>query len=83
MRSSSLLACLAILNFATSPLLAETTSEEDKVLIAKLCGGGEIRIPIGQSKEEQDPHCPDGKACHAGSCRKQFDPGQRLSNGTD
>ncbi len=83
MRPASLLAGLAVLNFSGAPLVAETTVKEDRVLISQLSGGGEIRIPIGQSEEEPEPHCPDGKACHAGSCRKQFDPGQRLGGGTD
>lgn len=83
MRPASLLAGLAVLNFAGAPLVAETAVEEDRVLISKLCGGGEIRIPIGQSEEEPEPHCPDGKACHAGPCRKQFDPGQRLGDDSD
>ncbi|WP_241255070.1 hypothetical protein [Altererythrobacter sp. BO-6] len=40
-----------------------------------LCSGGAISIPLGDDPAPLPEPCPL-KACHAGSCRKQFDRSQ-------
>ena len=70
-------ASLSLACMAMSPMLVEASTPDAKSFVAQLCGGGEIEIPLGKPGDEPEPHCPDGKACHAGACRKQFDPGQR------
>lgn len=80
-KASAIAASLALLTLAMSPVAAELAPPYERTLVAKLCGGGEIRIPIGSPDKEREDHCPDGKACHAGACRKQFDPGQRPERG--
>ena len=62
-------AFLALLPLVTGPL-----PQQSRSIAASLCGGGEIRIPID---DQQPPDRPCAlKACHAGNCRKQFDPEQ-------
>ncbi|MEM7666269.1 MAG: hypothetical protein AAF250_10480 [Pseudomonadota bacterium] len=64
------LAILAVLPMITGPLPAE-----EKSLVATLCGGGTITIPLGDNDEPKRDCHP--KACHAANCRKQFDLEQR------
>ncbi len=80
MRTITLLAGLAVLGLATTPVTAQLVKPPSKELVAKLCNGGEIRIPLKSSQDEDEPHCPEGKGCHAGICRKGFDPAQRLKS---
>ena len=48
------------------PLPAETP-----VLIAELCNGGTIEIPLGPGKDAPAEMCRLD-ACHAGNCRKKL-----------
>lgn len=66
--------CLAVL--AIIPMAMGTTPEAQRpsTLMAKLCNGGTLEIPLGGGDEPDIP-CT-AKACHAGSCRKRFDQGQ-------
>ena len=64
------LAILALLPVAIGPLpLAQD------VLIASLCNGGTIEIPLGDSDKPQERDCYQ-QACHAGNCRERIDRDQ-------
>lgn len=62
------LAMLAVIPMAIGPL----PQGEGPVLVARLCAGGTITIPV-RDREPQLPETCPFKACHAGSCRKKFD----------
>lgn len=68
--NTSSLAIFAVLPMITGPL-----PEEEKSLVAALCGGGTITIPLGNNDQPKRDCHP--KACHAANCRKQFDLEQR------
>lgn len=64
-----MIAKLAAFAFIAATLPAPPAGAEGDVLIAKLCNGGTIEIPIGDS-EDQEPKGPCHlQACHAGTCR--------------
>lgn len=65
------LALLALVPLAIGPL----PQGEEQVLVARLCSGGTIELPVGGSEPELPEGCPF-KACHAGGCRKKFDLAQ-------
>lgn len=44
-------------------------------LIARLCNGGTIVMPLPDRKRDEPVPCPP-KGCHAGCDRKRFDPSQ-------
>lgn len=48
---------------------------QESVLEVPLCTGGAITIPLEGDNEPARTPCPL-KACHAGTCRKQFDRSQ-------
>lgn len=63
---------LAILTLI--PVLIGPLPAANAAITAKLCGGGTITIPLGDSKapaEDRDCH---PKGCHAGNCRARSDP---------
>ena len=62
------LALLGMVPLAIGPL----PQDEQKALVARLCGGRTIELPVGGSEPEGCPF----KACHAGGCRKKFDLAQ-------
>lgn len=66
------LAILAVLPMITGPL----PNEEGRSIVAALCAGGQITIPISGSEDQPKRDCHQ-KGCHAGNCRRQFDPEQR------
>lgn len=45
-------------------------------IVAQLCNGGSITIPMGGEDQPQPPAPCPAKACHAGTCRKQIDRSQ-------
>lgn len=54
---------------ALVPVLIGPLPAQSAALTAKLCGGGEISIPLGKdSKDKPDCH---PKGCHAGNCRER------------
>jgi hypothetical protein len=54
---------------ALFPALIGPMPAENGVLVAQLCGGGTITIPL--EKEGKDPSDCHPKACHAGNCRER------------
>lgn len=69
--SAGWLAILALLPAAIGPL----PQDAQRTLVARLCAGGEITIPLGDKDPALPESCPF-KACHAGGCRKKFDLAQ-------
>ncbi|GGB89152.1 hypothetical protein GCM10011494_04350 [Novosphingobium endophyticum] len=68
-RQLALLSALALVPAMIGPLQAEARS-----LVAPLCGGASLSIPVapeGPPGPSQGPCC--AKGCHAGSCRKRLD----------
>lgn len=66
------LAIFVLLPVALGPLPQD---EGQRTLVARLCAGGEITIPLGDKDPALPESCPF-KACHAGGCRKKFDLAQ-------
>lgn len=60
-----LLAAIAVVPMAIGPM-----PEKENVLIAALCDGGSISIPIGDGGGEPMGDCHQ-KGCHAGTCRQK------------
>jgi hypothetical protein len=54
---------------ALVPVLAGPWPADSATLTAKLCGGGEITVPLGKGSEDK-PECHP-KGCHAGACRER------------
>ena len=54
---------------ALIPVLIGPLPQESAALTAKLCGGGEITIPLGQDTPSERECHP--KPCHAGTCREK------------
>ena len=65
------LCALIPLALSTSP-----SARENNVLVARLCNGGAIEIPLDREPEPQPGAPCAAKACHASSSRKRFDLGQ-------
>jgi len=68
-RQLALFAALALLPAMIGPLEAEA-----RALVAPLCGGGAVSIPVapdGPPGPVQGPCC--AKGCHTGSSRKRLD----------
>lgn len=63
----SLLPAFAIA--ALVPVLVGPLPAQSTMLTAKLCGGGEISIPLGKETPDK-PDCHP-KGCHAGTCREK------------
>lgn len=72
-RELALLGTLALLPAMIGPLEAEARD-----IVAPLCGGGVMNVPVGSS--DQPPGPPQGpccaKGCHSGSSRKRLDRSQ-------
>lgn len=60
-----ILAILALIPLALGPL-----PQEERSLIAALCNGGTITIPLGDKEPKPRRDCHQ-KGCHAGSCREK------------
>lgn len=65
------LTILALLPMAIGPL----PQDGPRTIVAKLCAGGTVTIPLGDKDPALPEPCPF-KACHAGGCRKKFDLAQ-------
>jgi len=70
-----LIARLAALALVAASLPAPPAQADGPAITARLCTGGTITIPLGDEPAPLPEPCPL-KACHAGSCRKQFDRSQ-------
>lgn len=55
---------------ALVPLMAGPLPSEGKALVASLCNGGSIALPLGDNDPEPDQHMA-AKGCHAGCLRKR------------
>ncbi len=66
MASATLIALLALVPMSIGPLPIQPLS-----ILARICGGGTIEIPIKREKQKESPCF--AKGCHAGACRKRFD----------
>ena len=64
------LAILALLPVAIGPL-----PQKEEVLVAPLCNGGTVEIPLGGKDEVPSRDCHQ-QACHAGNCRERLDRDQ-------
>lgn len=60
---------LAALAFVLVSMPAPPVSAEQDVLIAQLCSGGTITIPLGNDEQPSPAEPCHLKACHAGTCR--------------
>lgn len=60
---------LAAFAFLLASIPAPPANAEADVLIAALCNGGTISIPLGDRKDKAPDEPCDLKACHAGTCR--------------
>ena len=67
---TKLVAIVALVPIAIGPL-----PEKQEVLVAALCNGGTIEIPLGDQDGEPRRGCHQ-QACHAGNCRERFDRDQ-------
>lgn len=63
-----ILGVLAVVPMITGPLPQD---EETKQLIAKLCNGGEIVIPLGNDDAPKQERDCEMQGCHAGTCRQK------------
>lgn len=70
-----LIARLATAALFASSLPAPPNGVGNMALTARLCGGSTISIPLDDNRAPLPEPCPL-KACHAGSCRRQFDRSQ-------
>lgn len=70
-----LLALLALVPGALGPL-----PQQEEVLVAALCNGGTIEIPLGDKDGGNKRDCHQ-QGCHAGNCRERFDRDQRKPRG--
>ena len=64
-----MIARFAALAFVAASTPVPPVGSENDVVIAKLCNGGTIEIPIGNREKEQPSAPCHFKACHAGTCR--------------
>ncbi len=55
---------------ALVPVLIGPLPATSAALTAKLCGGGEISIPLGKGSGGDKRDCHP-KGCHAGTCREK------------
>lgn len=61
---------LALVGFI--PAMVGPLPGGERVLVAQLCGGGTITIPVGGDEPQEDPMCHKA-GCHAQTCRRKFD----------
>jgi hypothetical protein len=62
---------------ALVPVLIGPLPAQSAALTARLCGGGEISIPLGKGGDKK-PDCHP-KGCHAGTCREKDKSGKLIS----
>nr|WP_298895711.1 hypothetical protein [uncultured Altererythrobacter sp.] len=62
---------LAVLSFLLASIPAAAASADGNVLIAQLCNGGTIAIPLGNDDKPAPIKPCHIKACHAGTCRQK------------
>ncbi len=70
-----LIARLATLALLAASMPVATPQAVGGTMVARLCGGGSIAIPMKDGPAPLPEPCPM-KACHSGSCRRQFDRSQ-------
>ena len=58
---------------ALVPLMVGPLPSERTVLVASLCNGGTLALPLGDGEPEHDEQT-GAKACHAGCLRKRGVP---------
>jgi hypothetical protein len=58
---------------ALVPVLIGPLPQQQTAMIAQLCNGGTITIPLGDNAPPVDDTCHP-KGCHAGTCRQKSDP---------
>lgn len=56
--------------FVLSSIPAPAADANSDVLIAQLCNGGAIAIPLGDGEVPSPAKPCDLQACHAGTCRQ-------------
>ncbi len=61
---------------AMVPLMVGSQPTDEKSLVAALCNGGTISIPLRDGDKRELPQPCQMKGCHAGTCRKKFDLAQ-------
>jgi hypothetical protein len=54
------------------PVLIGPLPQQQAAMIAQLCNGGTITIPLGDGTPPVDENCHP-KGCHAGTCRQKSD----------
>ena len=69
------LAMFAVIPMATGPL-----PQEERSLVAGLCDGGTITIPLRDDDGKPDRDCHQ-LGCHAGTCRERLDRDQGKKRG--
>lgn len=57
---------------ALVPLMVGPLPIEGRILVASLCDGGSIALPLGDREPERGPQTA-AKGCHAGCLRKRGD----------
>jgi hypothetical protein len=57
---------------ALVPVLIGPLPQQQTAMIAQLCNGGTITIPLGDDAPAPDRNCHP-KGCHAGTCREKSD----------
>lgn len=60
---------------ALVPMMMGSPPAQEKSLVAALCNGGTISIPLRDGRRDRPESC-QMKGCHAGTCRKKFDLAQ-------
>jgi hypothetical protein len=63
---------------ALMPVMTGPIPAQSPTIIARLCNGGTIAIPVGDGIPTQDENCHP-KACHAGTCREKGKPDKLIS----
>ena len=61
---------------AMVPMMVGSPPAQEKSIVAALCNGGTISIPLRDGGKRELPEPCQMKACHAGTCRKKFDLAQ-------
>lgn len=62
---------LAALSFVLASIPMSPVTAEEGHLVAKLCNGGTLLIPLGSPDNSDLPEPPEASACHAAVCRPQ------------
>jgi hypothetical protein len=62
---------LAALSFLLATIPSAPANADGNVLLAQLCNGGTITIPLGNDDNPAPIEPCHIKACHAGACRQK------------